>query len=405
METRHAAPHQTQGSPPFGHSWRAHWLLDPSITYLNHGTVGAPPRRVLLAQQAIREEIERQPSRYLLRELSSTTVGMPRREQPRLRTAAAEVASFVGARGEDLVFVENETTAMNAVLRSFPLREGDEVLVTDHAYGAIVIAASFYARERGAVVRTVELPPSSRGKGAFADAVVSAIGPRTRLVLVDHVTSESALVLPVEEIAPRCHERGVLVAVDGAHAPGAIALDVPAIGADWYTANLHKWAYAPRSSGFLWAARERQEDLHPTVISWGLGKGFTDEFDWVGTRDPSAYLSAPSAIAFMRELGIESVRAYNHHLAWEGARLLCARWKVPFELEEPMVGVMATVPLPQRMGEGKEDAGKLRDALLEQDRIEVQLHAWRGRIWVRISTQIYNDIGDVERLADAVASK
>ncbi len=405
LETRHTTPHRPPGSKPFGRSWRAQWLLDPSITYLNHGTVGAPPRRVLLAQEAIREEIEQQPSRYLLRELSSTTVGMPRREPPRLRAAAAEVASFVGARGEDLVFVDNETTAMNAVLRSFPLREGDEILVTDHAYGAIVIAASFYARERGAAVRTVELPPSSRGSGAFADAVISGIGPRTRLVLVDHVTSESALVLPVEEIAARCHERGVLVAVDGAHAPGAIALDVPAVGADWYTANLHKWAYAPRSSGFLWAARDRQEELHPPVISWGLGKGFTDEFDWVGTRDPSAYLSAPFAIAYMRELGIEAVRAYNHDLSWEGARFLCARWGIPFELTEPMVGAMATVPLPERMGSGKEDAGRLRDALLEKDRIEVQLHAWRGRLWARISTQIYNDIRDVERLADAVAAK
>lgn len=405
LETRHATPHPSSGSRTFGRARRADWSLDPSITYLNHGTVGAPPRRVLLAQQAIREEIERQPSRYILRELSSTTVGVPRREAPRLRAAAAEVASFVGARGEDLVFVDNETTAMNAVLRSFPLREGDEILMTDHAYGAVGIAASFYAAERGAAVRVVELPPSSAGRGAFADAVVSAIGSRTRLALVDHITSESALVLPIEEIVARCHERGVLVAVDGAHAPGAIALDVPAVGADWYTANLHKWAYAPRSSGFLWAAPERQEGLHPPVISWGLGKGFTDEFDWVGTRDPSAYLAAPAAIAFMRELGIEAVRAYNHGLVWESARFLCARWGVPFELTESMIGTMATVPLPERMGSTKEDAALLRDALLEKDKIEVQLHAWRARLWVRVSTQIYNDIADIERLADAVASK
>ena len=367
--------------------------------------MGASPRQVLAAQQAIREEIERQPSAFLLRDLSSTTFGLPRLASPRLRSAAAEVASFLGARGDDLVFVDNATTGINAVLRSFPLREGDEVLITDHTYGAIANAASFYSRERGAAVRIAELPAPSRGKGAFAEAVASAIGPRTRLAIVDHVTSESALVLPIEEITARCHEQGVSVLVDGAHAPGALALDVPAIGADWYAANLHKWAFTPRSSGFLWASPDRQEGLHPPVISWGLGKGFTSEFDWVGTRDPSAHLAAPSAIAFMKELGLEAMRAYSHGLAWEGARLLCSRWGTPLELEETMVGVMATVPLPDRLGSTKEDAARLRDALLDQDRIEVQLHSWRRRLWVRISTQVYNDIADVERLARAIEAK
>jgi isopenicillin-N epimerase len=285
------------------------------------------------------------------------------------------------------------------------LREGDEVLVTDHAYGAIANAAAFHAREKKASVRTVELPPPSRGRSAFAEQVGGAIGPRTRLAVIDHVTSESALVLPIEEIIARCHEQKVAVVVDGAHAPGALELDVPSIGADWYVGNLHKWAYAPRSCAFLWAAPDRQENLHPTVISWGLGKGFAAEFDWVGTRDPSAYLAAPAAIAFMEELGIEAARAYNHALAWEGARLLCARWNTALELDEAMVGTMATVSLPARTGSTKEDAARLRDALLEEDRIEVQLHAWRERLWVRISMQIYNELGDVERLAAAVGAR
>ncbi len=389
----------------FGRSWLSHWELDPSITYLNHGTVGAPPRRVLEIQQKIRDEIERQPSRYLLRELSAVAAGMPRRDPPRLRVAAAEVGAFLGARGGDLVFVENATTGLNAILRSFPLREGDEVLLTDHTYGAVANAAAFHARERGASVRAVELPPASRGRGAFADAVISAIGPRTRLAVVDHITSESALVLPIEEIVARCRERGLAVAVDGAHAPGALALDVPSIGADWYVGNLHKWAYAPRSSGFLWAAPARQEGLHPAVISWGMGRGFTTEFDWVGTRDPSAYLASPGAIAFMKELGIDAMRAYNHGLAWEGARLLGSAWGTGPDVDESMIGTMATVALPARFGSGKEDAARLRDALLEGDRIEVQLHAWQRRLWVRISTQIYNDLSDVERLAKAISAK
>ncbi|HEY2924034.1 MAG TPA: aminotransferase class V-fold PLP-dependent enzyme [Candidatus Eisenbacteria bacterium] len=405
METRHAIPHPRPDTTRFGRSWLQHWLLDPGVTYLNHGTVGAPPREVLAAQQAIRDEIERQPSRYLLRELSSVIVGVPHRVPPRLRAAADRVASFLGARGQDLVFVDNATTGINAVLRSFDLREGDEVLVTDHAYGAIANAAAFHAREKKASVRTVELPAPSRGRIAFAEQVTGAIGPRTRLAVIDHVTSESALVLPIEEIVARCHEQKVAVVVDGAHAPGALELDVPSIGADWYVGNLHKWAYAPRSCAFLWAAPDRQVNLHPTVISWGLGKGFAAEFDWVGTRDPSAYLAAPAAIAFMEELGIEAARTYNHALAWEGARLLCARWNTALELDEAMVGTMATVSLPARTGSTKEDAARLRDALLEEDRIEVQLHAWRERLWVRISMQIYNELGDVERLAAAVGAR
>jgi isopenicillin-N epimerase len=405
LETRHAVPHLRSDATQFGRPWLQHWLLDPTVTYLNHGTVGAPPKRVLAAQQAIRDEIERQPSRFLLRELSSVIVGVPHPVTPRLRAAAERVASFLGARGQDLVFVDNATTGINAVLRSFGLRQGDEVLVTDHAYGAVANAASFHARERSARVRTVELPAPSRGKRAFVDAVAGAIGPSTRLAVIDHVTSESALILPVEEIVARCHEQKVAVVVDGAHAPGALALDVPSIGADWYVGNLHKWAHAPRSCGFLWAAPDRQESLHPTVISWGLGKGFAAEFDWVGTKDPSAYLAAPFAIAFMEELGIEAARAYCHALALEGARLLCARWSTPLDLDEAMVGTMATVPLPERMGSTSEDAAKLRDALLEEDRIEVQLHAWRERLWVRISMQIYNELGDVERLGAAVASR
>jgi len=383
----------------------AHWLLDPAITYLNHGTVGAPPRRVLEAQQAIRDEIERQPSRFLLRELSSTAVGMPRSSPPRLRVAAEQVASFLGARGEDLVFVDNATTGINAILRSFDLREGDEVLIADQAYGAIRNAASFHASARGARVRVVELPPPSRGPSAFPEAVAAAIGPRTRLAVMDHITSESALVLPIADIVARCRERGVAVVVDGAHAPGAVALDVPAIGADAYVGNLHKWAHAPRSSAFLWATKERQEGLHPPVISWGLEKGFTAEFDWVGTKDPTPYLAAPEGIAFMRELGMEAMHAHNHGVAWEAARILSRRWNTPYEIPEAMVGTMVTVPLPDRLGSSSEDAARIRDALLMGDRIEVQLHAWKGRLWTRVSAQVYNDIADVERLAAAITAK
>ena len=238
---------------------RQHWSLDPAVTYLNHGTVGVVPKRVLAAQQAIRDQIERQPAAFLLRELWNFT-GSSRSTPTLLRESAALVAAFVGGRSEDLVFVDNATTGINAVLRSLPLTAGDELTLTDHAYGAIANTAAFVARARGAVVRTIPVLYPRFDPDALVDRIAEAIGPHTRLVIVDHIAAESALVFPVAAIAERCHAWGVPVLVDGAHAPGGIALDVPAIGADYYVANLHKWACAPRSCGFLWAAPDRQAD-------------------------------------------------------------------------------------------------------------------------------------------------
>jgi isopenicillin-N epimerase len=391
--------------PTFGRSMLEHWLLDPAVTYLNHGTVGAPPRTVLAAQQALRDEIERQPSRFLLRELASVRVGGPRSDAPRMRQAADEVAAFLGASGDDLAFVENTTTGANAVLRSLDLAPGDEILVSDLGYGGVVNAARYVARRAGAEVRTVEMPYPVRDPQSVADAFVAGLSPRTRLAIVDHITAESALLLPLAEIAARCRAKGVLVLADGAHAPGAIVLDIPSLGVDWYAGNLHKWAFTPRSSGILWAAPERQEGLHPTVISWGLDQGMSAEFDLLGTRDPTPYLVAPAALAFLRELGAEAVYAYDHDLAWNGARRLAERWRTPFETPEEMIGTMATVPLPESLGATHDEAGALRDALLFEDSIEVQVHAWKGRLHVRISAQVYNDMADVDRLADAVARR
>jgi isopenicillin-N epimerase len=347
--------------------------------------------------------MERQPSRFLLRELSAIRIG-GQTPVPRMRQAADRVSEFLGVRGEDLAFVDNTTSGINAVLRSLDLNEGDQILQLDHAYGAIANTARFIARERGARVTTVEIPYPST-PGAVVHAVTAAIGPRTRVAIVDHITSDSALVLPLAEIAARCRARQVAVLADGAHAPGAIPLDIAALGVDWYVGNLHKWAYAPRSSGVLWSAPAHQARLHPTVISWGLDQGFTTEFDWVGTRDPSAHLAAPVAIDYLRELDPSAVCSYNHALAWEAARMLSRRWGTSLGSSEEMIGTMATIPLPERLGSTREDAARLRDALLFEDHIEVQLHAWRDRLWVRISAQVYNDMSDMERLAGAVAAR
>jgi isopenicillin-N epimerase len=385
----------------FGRHMLEHWALDPSVTYLNHGTVGVTPTRVLRAQQSIRDEIERQPSRMLLRDLVGM-VGGHRDVPGRLRAAAVAVARFVGARGDDVVFVDNATTGANAVFRSLRLEPGDEVLMTDHAYGGVARAADFATRERGARVRTVSLPYPAFDPAQAVEAVASAVGPRTRLAVLDHISSESALVFPLAEMAARCREKGVPVLVDGAHAPGVLPLDIPALNVDYYVANLHKWAHAPRSSGFLWAAPERQASLHPPVISWGLDKGFRAEFDWVGTRDLSAWLAAPAGLAFLDELGCEAVRAYNHRLVWDAARTLCERFETKLERSEASAGFMVTLPLPKALGSTAEDAARVRDALLVEDGIEVQVHASHGQLRTRIAAQVYNEASDFEKLGDAV---
>ena len=386
----------------FGRSMLEHFALDPAITYLNHGTVGAPPRRVLAAQQAIRDEIELQPSRYLLRELSEIRVGAPRSEPPRLRTAAAEVAAFFGARGEDVVFVDNATTGANAVLRSLALAPGDEIVVTTLGYGAITNAARYVARQHGAVVREVAIAASLERPEEAIAAIEGALGERTRLAIVDHIASDSTLLLPVAEIAARCRARGVPIFVDGAHAPGAIALDLPAIGADWYVGNLHKWAWAPRSTAILWVRPELQAALHPPVISWGLDQGFTTEFDLVGTRDPSPWLAAPAALELLAEFGAEEVRTYNHELAFHAGERLAKRWQTEFRTPRSMVATMVSVPLPARFGGSPAEAARQRDALLFEERIELHIAARGDRLAARVAIQIYNDVADVDRLGEAI---
>ena len=391
-------------SASFGHPMRAAWALDPNVLYLNHGTVGAPPRRSLEAQQRIREEIERQPSDFLLRRLSSTRVGVETDEKPRMRQAADKVAPFLGAQGDDLVFVDNITTGANAVLRSFPFASGDEILITDEVYGAIGKTADFVLRRVGGTVRTANLPREAREPQAYVDAIGGAVTPRTRIAIVEHVAAHSAVVLPVKAIVAHLKAKGVAVLVDGAHAPGAIAVDIPSYGADWYAANLHKWAWSPRSLGILWATKARQVDLHPTTISWGLDQGFTAEFDWVGTKDPSAALAAPHAIAYMEELGIERVRAWNHGLAWAAGLHLSERFGTKLAADEPFVGTMVTVALPAAFGSTMDEASALRDRLLFEHGIELQVFAAHGGIHIRVSAQIYNERSDVERLADVLAS-
>lgn len=393
---------------PFGHAWLDEFPLTRDSIYLNHGTVGVTPLAVMRERSTILDTIERHPARFLLRELmrlGASTAATPVDGPLRLRSAAARVATFLGSAPEGLVFVDNATSGICAVLRSLAFNMGDEILVPDQAYGGVARATEFIARERGAGVKRFALPFPATSPDRMVAAVESAITPRTRLVLLDHVTSESALVLPLAEMAAVCRARGVAVLVDGAHAPGAIPLDIESLGVDWYAANLHKWAFAPRACGVLWAAPARRKGLHPTVISWGVSDDdWIAEFDWTGTRDPSCWLAAPAGLDFMEQrLGVDAMRTYNHDLAWSSAKRLATHWRTRFDTPESMIGCMAAIPLPERLGPSDPaNAQRIRDALYFDHRIEIPVLAHSGALWARLSIQVYNEASDVDRLADAI---
>ena len=380
---------------------RDQWYLEPDLTYLNHGTVGAPPKAVIAEQFRLVEEIERHPARFMLRELADTSGDAA--EPSRLRRAAAAVAPFVGVQPDDLLFVDNITTGANAVLRSFPFDPGDEIVVTSLGYGGVTLAAEYVARTAGCEVRTIDLPGPGAEPHEFVERIESGLGPRSRLIVVDHLAATTALVLPLREIAEVCHRNGTLVLADGAHVPGNMALDIESLGVDWYTGNLHKWAWTPRSSGVLWAAPEQRAHLHPTVISWGLDHGLTAEFDLLGTRDPTAHLTAPFAIALMHSYGEGAVMSYNHGLAWWAGQYLADTWGTTFATPESMIASMVTVRLPPALGSSPDDAERVR-AELDRRRIEIPVAADADGLTVRVSAQVYCDRDDIEVLATAVAA-
>lgn len=377
----------------YGAALREAWPLDPAVTYLNHGGYGATPRAVLAAQQEWRERIERNPTGFLSRELPAA-----------LRHAATQVAAALGARGEDIVFVDNATSGINAVLRSLAFAPGDEIVVASLEYPAIRKAALHAAERSGARIVVAALPLPVRDAAALRDAVAATLGPRTRLVIIDHIASASALLWPVAELAAQVHAAGARILIDGAHAPGQVALDIPALGADWYVGNLHKWYFAPRSCGILWAAPGAQDGLHPLAISHGLGQGFRAEFDWTGTRDFTAALAAPAAIAFHQSLGGARLMARNAALARDAATALALAWRTETAGPTAMFAAMATVRLPTRGEASPERAVRLMHWLGEAHRIEAVTSADSGALWIRIAAQAYNEPADYERLAAVITA-
>jgi isopenicillin-N epimerase len=383
----------TMNAPAYGRALLPLFHLDPEIAYLNHGSYGATPREVLAAQERWRIELEREPVRFMQRRLPDA-----------LRAAAGEIAPFLGAEAQDLVFVENATAGCNAVLRSLDLSPGDELLTTTHAYPAVRNTMRHVAERTGARVVEAPVPYPLGDAEAIVRQVARHITGRTRLLMLDLVTSPTAIVMPVARLAREARAVGAKIMVDAAHAPGQIALDLPALEADFVTGNLHKWLFAPKGTAFLWARREAQAGLHPSVISHGFGQGFTAEFDWVGTRDPSAWLAAPAALAFYRRMGDGAIRAHNHALANEAAALLAESLGSEEGQPPALRAAMATVRLPGMEGGDKAAGLALNDRLYREHGVEVPVIPFAGCLWVRVSAQIYNEIADYRRLADALAA-
>lgn len=377
------------------------FLLDPGLAFLNHGSFGACPAEVLDEQQRWQRELERNPVEFL-----------GRRSAALLRDARAALGDFVGARADDLVFVPNATTAVNSVARSLDLRPGDEVLATDHEYGACDATWQRVCAERGAVYRRVVLPLPFR-HDEFVARVLAEAGPRTRLVFASHVSSTTALVFPVAGLCGAARERGILTLVDGAHAPGQLPLDLQALGADFYTGNAHKWLCAPKGSAFLHARPEQHERLHATVTSWGYAGAVTGHsgFDaylgrstlerrlqWQGTRDIAAWLAVPAAIRFHRRPDVAARRGACHGLAVALMHRVAARTGLAPIARDADFAQM--VPLPV----ATDDGDALRRRLFEQHRIEVPVTRHGAQHFVRVSVQVYNTPDDLHRLEDALAT-
>lgn len=373
------------------------WTLDPDVVYLNHGSFGACPRAILERQWELRLEMEREPVDFLARRWSG-----------RLADARAEVAAFLGAQAQDLAFVSNATSGVNAVLRGLALEPDDEILTTDHVYNATRRAAQFVTQRRGARVVVVPVPFPLDSADTVVERVLAGVTPRTRLALLDHVTSPTGLVFPIERLVAALAERGVDALVDGAHAPGMVPLALDALGAAYYTGNAHKWLCAPKGTAFLHVRRDRQSSVHPLVISHGYdpaqdGRRFVEEFDWTGTSDATGWLVLPECIRYLGGLlpgGWPELQARNRALVLRARDILCRTLGVPAPAPDALLGSLASVPLPAaRPGSPAATRDFEQLGLWTRERgVESWFFPWADGVLVRASAQLYNDASQYDRL-------
>jgi isopenicillin-N epimerase len=383
-----------------------HWLLDPEIIFLNHGAFGACPRRVLEFQGEWRARLERQPLQFLVRELET-----------HLDAARESLAQFAGAETDDLVFVPNATNGVNTILRSLVFQPGDELLTTDHEYNASRNALDFVAEHSGARVVVAKIPFPFRNADEIIAPILECVTARTKLALIDHITSQTGIVLPITKVVSQLNSRGIDTLVDGAHAPGMIPLNLNQLGAAYYTGNCHKWLCAPKGAALLHVRRDKQKFIRPLTISHGANSPRKDrsrfliEFGWQGTFDPSICLSVPEAIRFIGSQmpgGWPEIMARNRALALAARKILCASLQIAEPCPEEFIGSLAAIPIPDAAKDALPqlpfNESPLQNALRMKHRIEVPIISWPAppKRVLRVSAQLYNSLPQYELLAMAL---
>jgi isopenicillin-N epimerase len=383
-----------------------HWSLDQTVTFLNHGSFGACPRAILELQQRLRDQMESDPIQFLSRDY-----------QGLLDASRTILANYIHAEPECVVFVHNVTEAVNAVFRSRRFEPGDEILVTNHTYGACRNVADYVAKMTGARVVQAPVPFPLRGEDEIVEAVMRHVTPRTRIAMLDHVTSPTAIVFPMKKLVQALDAKGVDTFVDGAHGLGMLTLNMKEIGAAYYGGNCHKWLCAPKGAGFLYVRPDKLDGLQPACISHGYAaprgdrNAFQSGFDWIGTIDPTPWLCVGESIRWCDSLmpgGIGALIRHNHDLVVRGRQILCETLKVEAPCPESLLGSTATVPVP--LGANHTAAMEastppdIGGMLFERYRIEVPCHAWPAmpQFWVRISAQAYNSEEQYKYLAWAL---
>ena len=369
------------------------FMLNPEITFLNHGSFGAVPQSVFDVYQNWQREMEMQPVEFLGRAVHTY-----------LAAARDEIGQFLGTAKENLVFVPNATHGINIVARSLHLSPGDEILTTDHEYGAMDRTWRFLCQTNDAVYRhhSVTLPVDD--PDVLVDELLADVNDRTRVIFLSHISSPTSILFPVGEICRRARKLGILSIIDGAHAPGQIRLDLDAIQPDFYTGNFHKWLCAPKGSAFLYASPEMQPLIEPLVVSWGYEaeipghSTFQDYLEWTGTQDFSAYLSVPAAINFQEQNQWESVQQGCHAMAAETWQHWAEISKLPqLVASEKWFAQMVTLPVPD-----KYPAAELKTRLMDDYKIEIPVIEWGNRQFLRLSVQAYNTQQDLDTLVQAL---
>jgi isopenicillin-N epimerase len=372
---------------------RHHFLLNPRVVFLNHGSFGATPKPVFRDYQRWQRELEYQPVEFLGRRFPGL-----------MQAARKSLAEYLNTSADDLVYTPNVTVSVNIVARSLNLGPGDEVLTTDHEYGACDRTWRFLSMENGFVYKSQRIPVPFESSDAFIKSLWEGVTSKTKVIFLSHITSPTAMIFPIADVCARARREGILTLIDGAHAPGQIPLDIHAIGADFYGGNLHKWLCAPKGAGFLYARPEVQVLLKPLIVSWGYESetpsksAFIDLHEWTGTRDCAAYLSVPSAIKFQADHDWENVRIDCHTMLCEVQRRICALTGLsPINSNDSLFGQFVSIPLPDET-----DIAKLKEDLYERYRVEVPLIQWNNRKLIRVSIQGYNTKRDVTALQKAL---